>query len=347
MYALCNTKTSMITKNGIIETYVFYWVKIDIKNQKRIYRSKITSFTTKMLEGYANVLGVTDTHTFIRTYGQGFFIIDNQDGKIIATRKSIVKNNPDFKNTKAEEYHFMPEMGEVFVYDKQGYLNQLDLNTLKLSKKGKYIARKNENVSSYKVLDTYHLTKFSAKNSYTHHDKDHFSDEIMWELSEEEQEETDYLYRSHKGKGNKAKIHYIRKKNEKRYFVAYSDKEPALNDLKDDFINPKVITDPFNAVFMFQENPHFLVLHNSYMFCKPHEILVSRVKPNSETVWTHRANMLIHNPYFDDNNILFATQKDEKLYFFCCTVQSSNIISVSVTETATGRILLPPTQIKC
>jgi hypothetical protein len=335
LYALCTAKSAMITKTGIIETYVIYWVKTDIKTQKRLYRTKITSFTAKMLEGYARVLGVTDSHTFIRTYGNGFFIINNADGKITATRKSIVRNNPDFKKVKADEYHFMPETGEVYIYDREGYLNQLDLNTLMLSKKGKYIAKNAENVVPYKATEPYYLARLSAKNENKSHNEENFYADI---ISSETQ----------KTKKNRAKIHYIRKNNEKRWFVAYSEAKPSFNELKHDFISPKVITDAFNAVCIFgKEYPCFLVLHESYLLCKPHEMLVSCVKPNSETVWTHRADMLIHNPEFKHNAVIFAEEREEKLYFFCCTIQETNIISISVTESASGKIITAPASIPC
>lgn len=298
-YVLTNAKSSTMTKRGIIENHRIFFNKANLKTGEIIFSVKVNSFSTGMLNGYASVVGINEKFSFIIMSGNRLFVIKNDNGQIILTHKSLVKKFPELKGFKANEIKYDHHLKTLIIYDLSGYGYALNPEVNEIQKfSGKLKEEPDEN--DYRKLDTYHFTKLN--------------------FNERNRTEFDHPFFSF----NKEKrFRFVENQGSKRKYVVYDTHDNPVTNMKDDFLNPKILTSIFDEnKFCFDEN--FLVLHYNKETNHVEDALISCVSPSSESIWKRPVTELFPGLKTNEYSLITYMPIGNKTNFMCFAEHTSS-----------------------
>ncbi len=320
---LLDYQTSSMTKSGIYLRHSYRLRKLDINNLKTVYETKISNFSSGMLDGYVKIFGLNKKYTFISTYNKDIIAISSESGKILCNKKTIEKQNPQLKKFNPHLTVYSYVLQSIIIYDNQGYGYLLDP----------------EKITTQKI-DFQLSEKDNAKVFYN------FSDLASVKIDKDFLT-TDNLTFFNAGSG-KYDINLISDKGSKRYFLHiktnFSSEKPQK--LENSFLNPKIMgTGTSLNQFISKKPPSVLIAHSENLNPKIKNINISLVKKGSIKIWEKNITEIVEKPYFSSYNNLYYLIIDKKILFIFAK-ESSNKISFSKVEKSSGAVLLKPMSYK-
>lgn len=293
IYLLTNAKSSTVSKTGIYDNHRIFFNKVDITTGQVLFTTKIKSFTTKMLDGYARIIGINGAYTFITMTGNWLFVIDNQTGQIVLNHKQLIRKNPSLKNFENSNIQYDFKKQTIILFDVSGYGYFLNVQQNSIERITQQVYDKPE-PKSYRQIDPFHLAKLELPDVH-----DIFREDWRFKAS------------------NETIIFTADNPGSKRKFVLFGNpkEEVDTRKFKHDFLHPQILKSGVNQEQFIDENS-FLILHVENEKPTAKDYFLSKMNKDNSCVWTKALITLMPSAMAKKNAVLFFEIIDNKIYLF-------------------------------
>jgi hypothetical protein len=306
------------SKSGMFYNHEFRIKRINLKDQLVDYDVRLSRFSTGMMGGVINVIGINPDFIFLTSDNRDLVVVNNKLGKQQCDKKKIIKKNRQLKGFDERLCKYSHVNQTIVIYDNKGDAYLLNPETVK-AEKVNFNLHPADRIYNISLND---LPKVILDKNY---------------LGKEEPNE--YFAGS-----NKYDVDFIPEPGSMRYFVHiktnFSNEKPKK--LYDSFLNPKTLNLGHSSIpYLTRTPPSVIIAHARSLNPKTEDIYVSRVNHLSEKLWTRSLPEIVKKPKFSEDMYLYYTVYKQEIYFMAKEMSSPKI-SIGSVDKRSGRILKPP-----
>ena len=315
---LIDYATTMVSKGGISKSHSFKFKKINLQNLSVEYEEIIISFTSDMLDGFVNILGMNEQFSFIVSYNYDLIVFDIISGRILCSRKEIIKGHPFLKGFDTEHCVYSNNDKSVVIFDSRGDAFLLDTETIEVRKIDfdKNHVVKAETVSTFDNLPSVALNK-----SYLISDPISFFNDV-----------------------DNYNIDFIPDKGSKRYSIYIKDygSDGKVEVSDQTFLSPTLMRNDKNEMpLLTMDIPNILIVHLKNLDPAMKDIYISRVDEKGCEHWRKNIFEITVNAKLSKNSFLYFSELNNEIYFIYAQ-KLSDRLSVSAIDKHSGKLLHKP-----
>jgi hypothetical protein len=315
---LIDYATTMVSKGGISKSHTFKFKKINLQDLSVEYEEKIISFTSDMLDGFVNVLGMNEQFLFIVSYNYDLIVFDIINGKIICNKKEIIKENPNLTGFDTEHCVYSNNDKSVVIFDGREDAFLLDTNTIKAEQ----INFDNNHFEKAEIVSTFDdLPSVALNKSYLISDPISFFNDV-----------------------DNYNIDFIPNKGSKRYSIYIrdygSDEKVDVSDQT--FLGPTLMRSDKNEMPLLTiDIPNILIVHLKNLDPAIKDIYISRIDEKGYEHWRKDIFEITVDAKLSKHSFLYFSELNNEIYFIYAQ-KSSDRLSVSAIDKHSGKLLHKP-----